>query len=478
MKKIFSMIIVGLVCMLGNSCKNSFLDLAPVSNSNANNFYKTRADFDLAVSAAYATLYVFFAPQSAVSFFSEQMSDNATIYNINGIQADKKAFKDFNVNSSNSQVYLFWQQCYRSLYNVNIVLDKIEGADLDEAYKDQVRAEMRFLRGMYYFYMVQMWGDLPLVTKNVTAAESYGILRSPKAEIYNQVISDLQFAAGKLPLASAVTVAGHASKGAAQALLGKVYLTQGNKTAAAQALQEVVSSNQYMLLPQYASLWVVTNKNTKESVFEIQYKGGATGVPLSDFYNEYTPYENFSFTLYAGGMNMVTDDLYNEFENNDARRNLSIALGYTNKTGTFIPIKYPRKWTDSLAPIVTINGNAREASSNNFMVLRYADVLLMLTEATGDAAYLNQVRARAGLPLYGMPGYPATQYPSLELAIEHERRMELAIEFQRGFDLRRTNRAITVLGAKGKPVTPDKLLLPIPEIVRQQNSAITQNTGY
>ena len=112
------------------------------------------------------------------------------------------------------------------------------------------------------------------------------------------------------------------------------------------------------------------------------------------------------------------------------------------------------------------------------MVIRYADVLLMLAEASGDAAYLNQVRARAGVPLFGSAAYPSSAYPTLDLAIEHERRVELAIEFQRGFDLRRTNRAVPVLSAKGKPVTVEKLLLPVPEIVRQQNSAITQNLGY
>ena len=462
------------MCLLTTGCKKSFLDLAPISNSNANNFYKTQTDFDLAVNAAYATLYVFFAPQSGVSYFSEQMSDNATIYNINGIQADKKAFKDFTLNSSNSQVYLFWQQSYRSLFNVNVVLDNIDAANIDAAYKEQVKAQMRFLRGLYYFYMVQMWGDLPLVTKTLSAEESYKVLRSPKSDVYAQVVNDLQFAAATLPPSSAITAPGHASKGAAQALLGKVFLTMGDKTSAATALRQVVTSGQYNLLPQYSSLWTVTNKNTKESIFEIQFKGGAAGVPLSDYYPEYTPYENFSITLYAGGMNQVTDDLYNEFESADPRRNATISLGYNNKTGTFIPIKYPIKWTDVNAPII----NSREASANNFMVLRYADVLLMLTEATGDASYLNEVRFRAGLPLYGSAGYPSAIYSTLDLAVEHERRMELAIEFQRGFDLRRTGRAVAVLSAKGKPVTQEKLLLPVPEIVRQQNTAITQNLGY
>ena len=112
------------------------------------------------------------------------------------------------------------------------------------------------------------------------------------------------------------------------------------------------------------------------------------------------------------------------------------------------------------------------------MVLRYADVLLMLAEATGDASYLNQVRTRAGLPKYGETGYPTAKYTTLDLAIEHERRMELAVEFHRWFDLKRTNRAIAVLAPKGKAIAENKLLLPIPQVVRSQNPAVTQNTGY
>ena len=112
------------------------------------------------------------------------------------------------------------------------------------------------------------------------------------------------------------------------------------------------------------------------------------------------------------------------------------------------------------------------------MILRYADVLLLLTEATGDVQYMNRVRARAGLPLYGTAGYPSGKYPTLDLAIEHERRMEFAMEFQRWFDLKRTGRAVTVLSGKGKPVNADKLLLPIPQFARDQNPDLGQNNGY
>jgi hypothetical protein len=113
------------------------------------------------------------------------------------------------------------------------------------------------------------------------------------------------------------------------------------------------------------------------------------------------------------------------------------------------------------------------------MILRYADLLLMLTEATGDPQYLNKVRARAGLPLYGTAAYPSALYPTVDLAVEHERRMELALEFHRWFDLKRTGRAVAVLAAKGKAVTADKLLLPVPQYALGQNPNLApQNPGY
>lgn len=112
------------------------------------------------------------------------------------------------------------------------------------------------------------------------------------------------------------------------------------------------------------------------------------------------------------------------------------------------------------------------------MVLRYADLLLLLTEATGDAQYMNKVRARVGLPLYGTGAYPSAKYPTLDLALEHERRVELALEFHRWFDLKRTNRALTVLAAKGKSINQDRLVLPIPQIARDQNGNLGQNNGY
>ena len=481
MKMIKTICLLLSIIMLG-ACKKTFLDLAPVSNANANAVFKTKSDFDLAVNAAYATLYTVYAPKGAISFTGELMSDNVTVSTlaISGsfTIVDQQAFRDYSIAANNTGVYQFWVDLYTSLYQVNIVLDKIGPASLDDSYKKQVIAEMKFLRALYYFNLVQMYGDVPLVTGPIVGEEAYAMKRSPKADVYNLIVDDLKTAATDLTEPGNEPAKGRASKGAAKSLLGKVYLTMGDKTAAAQILKEVVDNyggSKYDLLPNFSSLWgnTTAQKNTKESIFEIQYLGGAAN-PYSTYWSAFAPFENFAITKYGGGMNMVTDDLYNEYEPGDTRRDASFYLGY-DKGGVFVPIKFNKKWVDLTAPL---DGGA-EASNNNFMILRYADVLLLLSEATGDPQYLNQVRARAGLPLFGTPGYPSATYPTIDLAVEHERRVEFALEFQRWFDLKRTGRAVDVLTAKGKAVTAGKLLLPVPQYALGQNpNLLPQNDGY
>jgi hypothetical protein len=472
MNTIKKIIAISFLCIIALGCKKSFLELAPISNSNADNFYRTRQDFDIAVNAAYATLYVMYGPESNNSYCGELLSDNCTLPTIVSahdgmINSDRQAYKDYSVTPSNTVNYAQWNYSYICLYNVNIVLDKLEGTSLDAAYKEEVKAEMMFLRALYYFSMVQIWGDIPLVTKPITDFDlSYNTLRSPAADVYAQIISDLENAIDILPPANAVSATGRVSKGAAQTLLGKVYLTMGNKASATQVLTDVYNSNLYGLVTKYADLWDINKKNSKESILEIQFIGGSATSPSSQYNDDFSPYQNGGTLTFGGGMNQVTDNLYNEYEAGDIRRDLSIDFGYS--------VRYPKKWED-----LTVNVASGIYSHNNFIVFRYADVLLMLSEATGDAQYLNQVRHRVGLPGFNEVGYPSALYPTLDLAIEHERRVELALEFYRWFDLKRTGRATTVLtAAKGKTITNNMLLMPIPTTVILQNPAITQNEGY
>jgi hypothetical protein len=459
------------------SCSDSFLELSPLSNANELSYYKTEKDFETAVVAAYATLHTEFSPEGGISFCGEVMSDEATLGNMmlmdNPVSnTEYHAFRDYNLESGNLIVQKIWEEEYNNLMIVNTVLDKLNGPSINEQVKNVYEAELRFLRALYHFNLVRMFGDIPIAKKKIVVSESYDVLRSPTAEVFDFIIEDLKFAVDNLPLK--VSQPGRATKGAANGILGKVYLTMGNKTDAAAALRQVIDSREYSLLNNYADLWDLKHENSAEALFEIQYVAGPTN-PSSPYNEYFGPYENFSISGQGRGMNQVTETLWNEYEEGDPRRDASVFTGYTNPAGTWIEAKFPKKWYD---PAYVLDHN-NSYFENNFIVLRYADVLLMYAEATDDASYLNMVRDRAGMPRYGEAGYPSGKYTTLAAAVEHERMVELAMEFHRWFDLKRTGRATSVLSAaKGKSITEQMLVLPIPLNERLINPALTQNQGY
>src|SRR5512145_3286227 len=228
-------------CFMALGCQESFLDLAPISNANAELIFKTQKDFELSMNASYATLYTFYGPMGALSYCGEQLGDNCTMSDIvTAPIVDKHAFKNYTIQPSNSLLKTFWNQAYNALFGINNIIEKVDGADLDDSYKESVRAQMKFLRALYYFNMAQIWGDVPLIIKPITNySESYSIARTPVADVYAQVIEDLQFAIERLPDAANVSAPGKPSKTAAQTLLGKVYLILGNKPSATTVLNAV-----------------------------------------------------------------------------------------------------------------------------------------------------------------------------------------------------------------------------------------------
>lgn len=466
--------IIALFLILALSGCDSFLDRSPISNASEGQFYKTEKDFQVAATAAYNGLYTLYGPEGLVSFFGELMSDNAYNDNTAGNVKDYEAFDThIGMDPSNTLVLSYWNSCYEELFRINNVIYKSRDVDFES--KDALHGEMRFLRALYYFNMTRAWGDVPLVLTPLTIAESLKEPRAAQDKVYDAIIDDLIFAADNLPVKSKNRFAGAATEEAANTLLAKVYLTIGEKGEAAKVLMEKVYGK-FSLVP-YANLWDKRAKNGQESIFEIQYKGGKPN-PYSKYWAMFTPLDNRIVTAWGGGINQVTDDLWNAYEPKDPRRDLSIQHGYKTANGTFVDVKYAIKWKDVEAEL----DGLREAADNNFIVLRYADVLLMLTEATGDVQYLNEVRSRIGLglPLYGESDYPA-EYNTVELACEHERQVEFGLEFHRWFDLIRTGRALTVIknSSKNVTMTEDELLLPIPlDVISQNPTVITQNSAY
>lgn len=477
--KTIKIITVAALCGLLVSCTDDFLKLAPLSSMNENSFYKTEEDFETAMVSIYATLYNEYGPNSGTSV-SELMSDECLVYSGKvlgggGVTAtDFYPFHDYSLLPSNSGVSSFWNTAYSDLNRINKTLDKLIDTEFGSTAKGlQYQGALRFFRALYHFNMVRLYGPVPIVDHSLTVEESYDVGRSSEADVYQFIIKDLTFARDNLPLRSKITKTGEVTKGAAETCLGEVYLTIGDKANAATALNSVISSNEYGLMDDYAALWDMSQKNNKESILEIQQVAGA-GNPSSPYFERYAPFENFYLTAQGGGINQVSDVLWNNYEEGDPRRDLSIFPGYTNASGMWIDIKFERKWFDDNYLV-----NRNFYYGNNFIVYRYADVLLMYAEATGDASYLNQVRKRAGLPGFGEAGYPSDKYPTLDLAIEHERNVELALEFHRFFDLKRTGRATTVISAaKGKTITDKMLVLPIPQEAIDQNPDVIQQNEY
>jgi len=468
MKKIKYILVLFSLVIFG--CGEDFLDRTPISNPNEGDFYKTEADIETALWSAYNSLYTTYGPESLPSFFGELMSDNAYSDNAAGRIQDYEGFENHTMSDDNELVLGYWDEYYKDIYTLNNII--VNADNVESNSKDALIGEARFLRALYYFDMVRAWGDIPLVSTPVDINEAYALGRTPVAEVYDLILEDLTFAASNLPSKAGERFAGAATSDAANTLLGKVYLTMGRKTDAASALMKVYGK--FQLVP-YADLWDLNKKNGASSIFEIQYKGGISN-PYSLYWAMFSPLDNRIVTAWGAGFNQVTMDLWNAYEDNDPRRDLSIQDGYTSTDGSTVEVKFPIKWKDENAEV----SGLREAADNNFIILRYADVLLMLAEATDDVQYLNEVRDRVSLPHYGAAGYP-TAYNTVALAVEHERQVEFALEFHRWFDLIRTGRAITVIknSEKNITLTDDELLLPIPlEVITQNPGVITQNSAY
>lgn len=468
MKKL-SYIIVAALALVNTGCSD-FLDLLPYSNANEKAFYKNKSDIETAMISVYSTLYDVWKPEGLPSFYGELMSDNAYNTNTAGNVADYDALdKHSNMTTTNSVVEGWWETYYKSIYKINQVISSGSGISGCEEFI----GEAKFMRALYYFDMVRAWGDVPLITTPVSVADSYKKARTPKAEVYGQIVQDLKDAAEVLPEKSGERFAGAANRDAANVLLGKVYLTMGDKENAKTYLMK--EYGKFSLESNYADLWNLNNKNGKESIFEIQYASTtSSGQPYSPYWALFTPLDNRTITAWGAGMNQVTDDLYNAFEQNDPRRDLTVAEGYEKNGQHVNTTRYCIKWRDTEAPVDKL----RELARNNFIVLRYADVLLMLTEATDDPKYLNEVRHRAGLPGYGETGYP-TQYNTITLALQHEYQVELGMEFQRWFILQRLGTAATVMQNCSKHISDPIYLLPVPQKVIDQNpSVIMQNDRY
>ncbi|HKJ43627.1 MAG TPA: RagB/SusD family nutrient uptake outer membrane protein [Sunxiuqinia sp.] len=484
--------ILAAILLLVSSCSKDFLDVPPKSFVSSAEFYATKDNFTQALNGAYQSLHGVY---HYAYVMGEMRSDNTHYYykeNDRGRQnVEREDIDGFVSDPINQYSGGKYNDCYEGISRTNVILDRIQGATFDDAAKNEIIGEAKFLRAFYYFELVQYFGGVPLYIHEVTKMSETALPRSTKEEVYNQIIEDAKDAAAKLPAVQSDK--GRVTKGSANTLLGYVYMTLKNYSEAQTHLQAVVSSGTYSLLSDYASIFDPKNKNNAESIFEVQYHQGNQGLQ-SDWTYQFIPALSNTVVITGvvgnngliGGWNKPTDDLMSSYEEGDVRKAASIADGYTDADGNFVAMPFVIKYLHA-------HDNYNN-TDDDWMVYRYADVLLLLAECLNDQGhpdqalpYLNQVRTRAGLA-----NATTTDQGQLSEVIAHERRVELAFEDHRWLDLVRTGKAIDVMNAFGTvmkakypylldrtyQVNENKLIFPIPQTELTLNDQLVQNPGY
>lgn len=441
-----------------SSCSSDFLDIPSETSLSTATFYKTEADLQQAVNAAYAPLRNLYnltpgANDSGAWAMGEMRSDN-TRYIFNPsyrATIGQESISDFTNQADNTISTAKYTTNFQIIARANQVLASVDGVDFAEASKNNIKGQALFLRALAYFDLVQYFGKVPLHLTPVTNREEAALPLSEVNAVYTQIITDATQAATLLPKKSAQEV-GRATSGAAKTLLGNVYTVQKNWPLAETVLKEVIDSGEYSVVMDYAAVFAVNNKNNSESVFEVQYKEGTEGY-ASNFIYEMLPMpmtasQVASITGASGtqalteeAFNIPTPDLLAAYEVGDLRKTISIATVTLADGKTYPYIK-------KLLQPHTQAG----FTGTNWPVYRYAEVLLLYAEALNEQGksignYLNQVRNRAGLG-----DSPAVGQANIRTAILAERRVELAFENKRWLDLVRTDNAQSVMAAYGARV--------------------------
>jgi hypothetical protein len=529
MKKIKYILLITVLSFTVTSCEK-IIDIDPISNVGEDAFYRNYTEVNTALTGCYGGLQ---GPLYNEWMFTELRGDNskqglATSSSVQNLELNELDM--YVLNSAHAQVYIYWLATYKNIRAINFVLRSLGAtysngqitigagtADVTPAQKNQLIGEALFLRSYHYFNMVRLFGGVAAVTDPVDPEKAKQVNRNTIAECYQLIEADLAKAKDLLANNTFSTIPstnlGRANAWAAKSLLAKVYLTLNRKAEALTLVNDVISNSGYGLLTSYADVFSISNEMNREIIFAVRYKAGGFGIG-SPFANLFAPSGSGNAVVNndGNGYNFPTESIKLAYITpatgaSDNRKAVNIAQFTTTRP-------YCRKFTSQV-----IN---RYDAENDFPVIRFADVLLMKAEATGydgasgsSVSIINQIRARSGAAVYPGTGdfnttfyqYPAAGTNSIadvatfKTALFKERRLELAFENQRFFDLVRTGdganlikayiaeeytahyanyRPILTLAFIQSNITTNRLLLPIPqrEIDTNDQIVIPQNPGY
>lgn len=456
-----------LLALAWSGC-DGFTDLAPTSQRSIAEYYQEPQEFEVALSGAYDALQRNGTYGHHYWILFEMRADNTDQGpDVTGLARALAVVNDFEESTTSEILQGAWTDSYRGIERANIIIDRIGDLEAEQGFKDRIRGEALFLRSLLYYNLATAFGNVTLKLEPTPATDPAGSvqgdgLQVPAGDVYSQIAADLETAQALLPISAP---AGHATSGAANALLGKVYLTMGQPGEAQTALERVVDSGAYRLLDDYAALWGPENENNDEMIFSVQFESDNQGEG-STFTNTFAPSSNMLLpsgaVLTGEGLaeNRPTESMRDAFEPNDERFLASMDTVYTNSDGEVVAARYIRKFeSQPFQP---------DDADNNWPVLRYADVLLMLAEAVGGSGtisdgrsgwdLINEVRDRAGLGAVAQDDFYAR--------LLQERRVELAFENHRWADLKRFDAHYNLPLADTfdeNGVAPTRSLFPIPQ---------------
>lgn len=460
MKKIalFFVLLSGL-----SACQKGFLDLKPLSQPNVDNFYKTANDFGNAVNGAYDALQSANQYGGDYNTLIEARGDNVLDNDPSSGSGLRYNIDRFIEPTTNTLLRDTWGSLYTGINRCNLILDKIDAVTMDATLKARYKGEAQFIRALSYFNLVRLWGKVPLVLTAGSTSEARSYTRNEVADIYAAIEKDLTAAAAGLPVSYTGNDVGRATSGAAKGLLGKVYVTEKKYDLAVAILRDLANGTTYQLLPNIADVFAVTNKNNAELLFAVKFKkGGSLGEGHGSWFGTSIG-DNIEPSLRAA------------YPAGDKRLPLTVQVPVPSSINVV-----PRKYYDELS--------ATNDVGNDFPVLRFADVILLYAEALNEVGYqadgeafkaLNRIRTRAGVATYTAAQLATKE--AFRTAVIAERRLELALESDRWFDLIRTGTAVEAIKVTGITMPAYRMVYPIPQSeidVYNNRTSFPQNEGY
>ncbi len=477
-----SLKIILVIFLLGSltSCSD-FLEEDPKNQVATSNYYTTQQDAIAAVNSIYGYLGSYNAGNTAGVYHSTfwvtmgLASDEMLSNQLGTPQFDQLA--NFSHNAENAAVLEIWQMHYKAIYLANIAIDRIPSIDMDPELRERLINEAKFLRGLLYFNLVRMFGEVPLLVSEETPLNPEV---SSVEEIYGQIVQDLTDAKD-LPKDGEIQQ-GRATSGAATALLAKVYLTIGEYQLASDEAMEVITDHPYDLWEEFSDNFRITNRGGQEAIFSVGFGNGGGAISfweVGQFNVRLLPsaLSSEAGITNAQGWQYATNDIYETFSEEDERREATFLTQFQANDGSTVNLD--RVWIDKYWDRVA-EPTAGD-SFQDFPVLRYSDVLLIYAEAQARLGnfeeaneYLNIVRERAGLG-----ELEASNIEDFIDLLVAERGREFVAEGKRWFDLVRLGRLEeAVMEAKGVQVSSTHYLFPIPQRERDVNPNLPQNDGY